>query len=53
MMRISSQTPVPCQRKDAAWRRISPSRRMLASYIAFFTVALLVFDAMILLSLLP
>ena len=53
MMTISSQTPVPCQRKDTAWRRMSPSKRMFASYIAFFTVALLIFDAMILLSLLP
>lgn len=49
MMRI---IPRPTD-KDAAWRRMSPSRRMLASYIAFFTVALLIFDAMILLSLLP
>ncbi|MBE9553644.1 MAG: hypothetical protein IMF05_09300 [Proteobacteria bacterium] len=53
MMRISSQFPVPCQRKAAAWRRMGASGRMLVGYIAFFTVALLIFDAMILLSLLP
>ncbi|MCK4867513.1 MAG: hypothetical protein KAT39_05650 [Alphaproteobacteria bacterium] len=52
-MRKSSQTPIPCQRKGAAWWRMSPSRRMLAGYIVFFTVAFLIFDSMILLSLLP
>ena len=53
MMRISSQFPVHCKRKGAARRRMSARGRMLAGYIAFFTVALLIFDAMILLSLLP
>ena len=53
MMRISSQFPVPCQRKGAVWRRMSASGRMLTAYIVFFAVALLIFDAMIFLSLLP
>ncbi len=53
MMRTSGQSPVPCQRKAAAWRRLSARGRMLTGYIAFFTAALLIFDAMILLSLLP
>ena len=52
-MRTSSQTTTLSQRKAAAWRRMGASGRMLAGYIAFFTVALLIFDAMILLSLLP
>jgi hypothetical protein len=52
-MRKSSQTTIFSQRKAAAWRRMGASGRLLAGYIAFFTVALLIFDAMILLSLLP
>ena len=53
MMKINSQTTTLSQRKAAAWRRMSARGRMLAGYIAFFTVALLIFDAMILMSLLP
>ena len=52
-MCIRDHAPVSCQRKAAAWRRMSSSGRMLAGYIAYFTAALLIFDAMILLSLLP
>ncbi len=52
-MRTSGQNPVPCQRMVAAWRRMSARGRMLAGYIAFFAAALLIFDAMIFLSLLP
>jgi len=52
-MRASGPGRFPCQRNGAAWRRLSAGKRMLAGYIAFFAAALLIFDAMILLSLLP
>lgn len=52
-MKTNSQSPQPRQRMPATWRRLGANGRMLASYIAFFAVSLLVFDAVILLSLLP
>jgi hypothetical protein len=41
------------QRRHAAIRRMSTANRMLAGYVGFFAVALLIFDAVIVLSLLP
>ena len=52
-MKTDNQPPRLPQRLPATWRRMSASDRMLAGYVAFFTVALLLFDAMIVLSLLP
>ena len=52
-MSTNSQISAPGLRKIDARRRRSANWRMLAAYCAFFTVALLIFDAMILLSLLP
>lgn len=45
--------PVPYQRKSAARRRLSARGRMLVGYLTFFAVSLLIFDALILMSLLP
>jgi len=53
MMTTGKQTPVPCRRKGAARRRLGASGRMLVSYLAFVAVSLLIFDALILMSLLP
>lgn len=52
-MRTSDQAPHFCQRTATLWQRMDAGARILAGYIAFFTVALLIFDAMIFLSLLP
>ena len=52
-MSTTGQISAPRLRKADARRRRGANRRMLAAYCAFFTVALLIFDAMILLSLLP
>lgn len=53
-MTISPPQPALCRRrKPALWRRLGPGGRLLAGYVAFFAVSLGIFDAVILLSLLP
>ena len=53
MMTTGEQAPVPYLRKNATKRRLGAGGRIRVGYLAFFAVALLIFDAMILVSLLP
>jgi len=53
MMTTGKQDPIARRRKGAAKRRLSASGRMLVSYLAFVAASLLIFDALILMSLLP
>jgi hypothetical protein len=53
MTRTAIQQAYGQTHRRSPLRRLGPGGRMLAGYVAFFTVALLIFDAMILLSLLP
>ena len=53
MTTTGKQGPVPHKRKSTAKRRLSAGGRMLIGYLTFFAAALLIFDALILISLLP
>jgi len=53
MKQTGPQHAFPCPRRRSSLRRLGADGRMLAGYVAFFAVALLIFNAMILASLLP
>ncbi len=52
MTTTDNWAPVPYQRKSAARRRLSARGRLLVGYVTFVAVSLLIFDALILMSLL-
>jgi hypothetical protein len=52
-MRGRQLLPIACQRGAAKWQRIDVDERIMAAYAGFFVIALLIFDAVTLLSLLP
>lgn len=45
--------PTACQRSAAKWQRFDADGRIVVAYTGFFVIALLIFDAVTLLSLLP
>ena len=53
MTEAANRQQIAYPRRRTPLRRLGPDGRMLAGYAAFFAVALLIFDAVILLSLLP
>lgn len=53
MMIRGRKISAPCKREANARPRLGANERMLAAYFAYFTVALLIFDAVIFLSLVP
>jgi hypothetical protein len=53
MTKTGKCAPVPYTRKRAAKRRLSVRGRLLVGYLTFFAISLLIFDALVLVSLLP
>jgi hypothetical protein len=53
MTKTGKCAPVPYKRKRAAKRRLSVRGRLLVGYLTFFAISLLIFDALVLVSLLP